>query len=52
VSRLGQRVGFYLTDLQIKELKRVSKKTGLSVSELIRRAIDEHLEKYKEKKGR
>jgi predicted DNA-binding protein len=46
---LGQRVGFYLTDMQIKELKRVSKKTGLTVSEIIRRAIDEHLVKYKEK---
>ncbi len=44
---LGQRVGFYLTDLQIRELKKVSKKTGLSVSEIIRRAIDEHLEKYR-----
>ncbi len=49
---LGQRVGFYLTDLQIKNLKKVSKKTGLTVSEIIRRAVDEHLEKYegKEKK--
>jgi predicted DNA-binding protein len=45
---LGKRVGFYLTDLQIKNLKNVSKKTGLTVSEIIRRAIDEHLEQYKE----
>ncbi len=45
---LGQRVGFYLTDLEIKNLKEVSKKTGLTVSEIIRRAIDEHLEQYKE----
>jgi len=52
VKRLGQRVGFYLTDLQIKELKRVSRKTGLTVSELIRRAVDDHLGKYREKKGR
>lgn len=49
---MGKRVGFYLTDLQIKELKKVSKKTGLTVSELIRRAIDEHLEKYREKERR
>lgn len=47
---MGKRVGFYLTDLQIKELKKVSKKTGLTVSELIRRAIDEHLGKYKERR--
>ena len=46
---MGLRVGFYLTDMQIKELKRVSKKTGLTVSEIIRRAVDEHLEKYKGK---
>jgi predicted DNA-binding protein len=46
---LGQRVGFYLTDLQIKNLKKVSKRTGLTVSEIIRRAVDEHLEKYKER---
>ena len=45
--RLGQRVGFYLTDFQVKKLKSVSKKTGLTVSEIIRRAIDEYLEKHK-----
>ena len=49
---MGQRVGFYLTDLQIKNLKKVSKMTGLTVSEIIRRAVDEHLEKYKVKGGR
>jgi metal-responsive CopG/Arc/MetJ family transcriptional regulator len=48
---LGQRVGFYLTDMQIKELKKVSKKTGLSVSEIIRRAIDGYLERF-ERKGK
>lgn len=44
---MGKRVGFYLTNIQIKNLKNVSKKTGLTVSEIIRRAIDEHLEQYK-----
>jgi predicted DNA-binding protein len=43
---MGRRVGFYLTDLQIKNLKKVSKKTGLTVSEIIRRAVDEHLKQY------
>ncbi len=47
--RLGQRVGFYLTDLQIKNLKKASKKTGLTVSEIIRRAVDEELKKYEKK---
>jgi predicted DNA-binding protein len=49
--KLGQRVGFYLTDLQIKNLKKVSKKTGLTVSEIIRRAVDGYLERF-EKKGK
>jgi hypothetical protein len=40
---LGQRVGFYLTDLQIKNLKKLSQKTGLTVSEIIRRAVDGYL---------
>jgi metal-responsive CopG/Arc/MetJ family transcriptional regulator len=48
---MGKRVGFYLTDLQIKQLNTVSKKTGLTVSEIIRRAIDEYLEK-REMKGK
>ena len=47
--RLGKRVGFYLTEVEIKRLRMVSKKTGLSVSELIRRAIDEYLERYEKK---
>ena len=45
---MGQRVGFYLTDLQIKTLKNISKGTGLTVSEIIRRAVDKHLEEYRE----
>jgi aspartate/methionine/tyrosine aminotransferase len=49
VMTLGQRVGFYLTDLQIQNVKKVSKKTGLTVSEIIRRALDEWLERYEQK---
>ena len=45
---MGKRVGFYLTDLQIKALKNISKGTGLTVSEIIRRAVDKHLEEYRE----
>jgi len=45
VAKLGKRVGFYLSEIEIKGLKKLSKKTGLSVSELIRRAIDEYLSK-------
>ena len=38
-----QRVNFHLTKNQIKALRQLSDGTGLSVAELIRRAIDEWL---------
>jgi len=49
--KLGTRVGFYLSAIQIKGLKKLSKKTSISVSEHIRRAIDEYLERF-EREGR
>ena len=49
--KLGTRVGFYLSEIQIKGLKKLTKKTSISVSEHIRRAIDEYLERF-EKKGK
>jgi predicted DNA-binding protein len=39
-----KRVQFHLTEKQIKQLKDLSKKTGLSVAELIRRAVDAFLQ--------
>jgi len=39
------RVNIHLTAKQIKRLKALAKKTGLSYAELIRRAIDKFLEK-------
>ncbi len=39
--RLVMRVGFYLSTVQIKRLIKLSDKTAISVSEHIRRAIDE-----------
>ena len=39
-----QRVNFHLTENQIKALRKLSDKTGLSAAELIRRAIDNWLE--------
>ncbi len=48
--KLGTRVGFYLSEIQIKGLKKLSKNTSISVSEHIRRAVDEYLERF-EKKG-
>ena len=43
------RTNIYLTEPQTKKFKAISKKTGLTVSDLIRRALDEWLEKYEEK---
>ena len=40
-----KRFNFYLTENQINQLKTLSKKTGLKKSELVRRAIDDYLEK-------
>ena len=40
-----KRVDYYLTEKEIKKLKSLKEKTGLSVSEIIRRAVDEYLKK-------
>ena len=42
-----KRINHHLTEEQIKKLKALSKKSGLSASELIRRALDEYFEKIK-----
>jgi predicted DNA-binding protein len=39
------RVGLYLSEVQVKRMTALSKKKGLTVSEMIRRMIDEGLEK-------
>ena len=43
------RRNFYLTDLQLKRLNTMSKKLGLSASEILRRAIDKYWEKFERK---
>ena len=40
-----KRTNIYLTGVQIKQLHAISKKVGLSTAEIIRRAIDEYLER-------
>ena len=46
MKRVGMvRVGLYLSDSQMKKLKTISKKMGLTVSEIIRRMIDEGFER-------
>ena len=47
--RLMQRTNIYLTGNQMKQFKALSKKKGVSVAELIRRVLDQWLEK--EEKG-
>ena len=42
-----KRVNYHLTDKQIASLQKLAEKTGLSVAELIRRAIDAYLQKGK-----
>ena len=40
-----KRINHHLTEKQIKKLKAQSKKSGLSSSELIRRALDEYFDR-------
>jgi predicted DNA binding CopG/RHH family protein len=40
-----KRVSMFLSDSQIAALKKLAKRTGIKVSELIRRFIDEGLKK-------
>jgi hypothetical protein len=40
-----KRVNLHLSDRQIEQLKKLSKKLGISFAELIRRGMDEYLEK-------
>lgn len=42
-----KRVAMFFSDLQRQRLLALSKETGLSVSELVRRAVDEFLERMK-----
>ncbi len=46
------RANFYLSELEIKRLKAMSKKTGLSASEILRRAVDEYWEKFRKRERR
>jgi Ribbon-helix-helix protein, copG family len=44
-----KRVNYHLTEDEIKGLQGLSERIGLSVAEIIRRAIDEYLDKEKRK---
>ena len=40
---------FYLTEQEIEGLKELSKKTGLSMSDIVRRVLDQYLQNEGEK---
>jgi predicted DNA-binding protein len=48
-AEMAKRLNFYLTDIQVKRLSFMSKKTGLTASEVLRRAIDEYWERFEKK---
>ncbi len=50
---MAKRLNFYLTDIQVKRLSLMSKKTGLTASEIVRRAVDEYWERFiKKERGK
>ncbi|HUV58528.1 MAG TPA: CopG family transcriptional regulator [Desulfatiglandales bacterium] len=46
---MPKRTNIYLPEEQIKRLKDISKKKDISVSELIRRAIEDYLKREEKK---
>jgi len=44
-----KRINITISDVHIKRLRTMSKKTGIAVSELIRRAVDDYWEKFERK---
>ena len=46
------RTNIYLSEVQMKRLKVIMKKTRLGMSEIIRRMIDDGLKKYEETERR
>ncbi|MBI1729478.1 ribbon-helix-helix domain-containing protein [Candidatus Acetothermia bacterium] len=44
-----RRVNWTITEHQHRELKRLSKETGLSISDLVRRALDKYIGLFGEK---
>ena len=46
------RTNIYLTRTELKRLRALSGKTGAPVAALVRRAVDEYLEKYEKKERR
>ncbi len=49
---MAERMNFYLTDIEVKRLNEMAKRTGLTASEIIRRAIDEYWDRFEKKERR
>ena len=49
-KRIGERCHVVLTDRQRGVLEHISSRSGLPRSELIRRAIDQYISKYRKEK--
>jgi hypothetical protein len=46
------RTNIFLTRTELKKLRGLSKKTGAPVAELVRRAVDEYLERFEKRQKR
>ena len=44
-----KRTGFYLTEQELEILNLIMSKTGLTMSDIVRRAIDKYIEEFKAK---
>ncbi|MGA2462803.1 MAG: ribbon-helix-helix protein, CopG family [Thermodesulfobacteriota bacterium] len=49
VNAMMKRIDITISEIHIKRLKTMVKKSGLTVSEIIRRAIDEYWEQFERK---
>lgn len=47
-----KRINITLSEVHLKRLKTMSKRTGVTVSDLIRRAVDEYWERFERNKTR
>lgn len=45
-----KRINYHLTENQIEALKKIKRETGLSLAEIVRRALDNFLENIDKKK--
>jgi predicted DNA-binding protein len=47
-----KRINITLSEVHLKRLKTMSRKTGVTVSDLIRRAVDEYWERFEKRGGK